>query len=162
MSYPGGRERTNYPERDCPTCGRVMPACCLPAHARLHGDPRLRLSVPLEEQAEIVRLYNRPRSSLRKVSAQTFWSQSVVRDVVIANGVALRPVGSSFPRISADERLKRAQLYGRGLSLEEVARACGVTREAVRRTLAELEVPMRPRGSNLRWQRGRSTGAEAP
>jgi hypothetical protein len=152
-----------YPQRTCSTCGLVLAACNLPRHERTHGDPRERLRVPPEDQALIVETYRRGLS-LKRTSEATFWSQTVVRDVLLANDVQLRPPGTGRPRspqhITTEERLKRAQLYGRGLSLKEVAEACGVTYEAVRQTLVGLDVPRRDK-TNLRWARARRERAAA-
>lgn len=149
--------RTNYPQRACPTCGLVVVACNLPRHERQHGDERLRTRVPLDEQPRMVELY-RKGHSMKRIAELTWWGETTVRRVLLANGVTLRPPGTGRPsspsHIDVDERLKRTALYGRGLSLEEVAAACGVTREAVRQTLLREGVALRGK-TNLRWQRRR-------
>lgn len=157
VGYPKGRTRTNYPERACQFCGRVMPACNVVKHERTHVDQNG--TVPPEDQETIVRLYNRPRASVRSVAQETHWSQSTVLRVLRAHGVEMRPMGSAHPKITSDEQLRRAQLYGRGLSIEEVAEVCGVTYEAVRQTLVRLGVPRRSR-ANLRWTRQRRSAAQ--
>jgi len=162
LGYPTGRKRTNYPERSCSTCGRTMPACCLPKHERTHGDPRLRLSVPLEQQDEIVRLYNQRGGSLATVAAQTFWSQGTVLDVLRANGVPMRSQGSAHRKISVEQELERCELYGQGLSIHEVADRVGVTYEAVRQTLVRSGREIRRQGDNLRWKRNLARSEAAP
>lgn len=156
MSYPTGRPRTNMPERECPTCGRVLPANLLPRHERAHLPLRDRLFVPPAEQDKIVELY-RHGGTLRSVAAATFWSRSEVRRVLIANGVTPRSrLGDFRPKITTEETLRRTQLYGRGLSIAEVAEVCGVNREAIRQTLKREGVKIRPTGLNRRhWRTGK-------
>jgi len=115
-----------------------------------------------------VRLYVHGRLSMREIAAQTFWSQTQVRRVLIANGVRIRPQGLTGAakrgrQVSVDERLKRTQLYGMGYSLSEVAAMCGVTQTAVVNTLKREGVPRRSVGDGLRsaYARGvRPTGRE--
>lgn len=158
MSYPAQRKRrTDYPSGSCPTCGRVMPVCSLPGHERTH-ETHGAGSVPLDDQQRIVELYNRPRASLRSVAAATNWSETTVLRVLRAHDVVMRPQGSSHPLLSTEEQLRRTQLYGRGLSLEEVAELSGVTREAIRQTLIRNGVRIRGK-ANLRWTRQRRSDA---
>lgn len=158
---------TSHPQRACPTCGLVMRACNLPGHERRHGDQRLRVRVSLDEQARIVALY-RKGHSLKRIAVLTWRGKTTVRRVLLANDVTLRPPSTGrpgSPLLSIDEKLKRTALYGRGLSLEEVAAACGVSSEAVRQTLLREGVKLRG-PANLRWQRRRrdslAAAREAP
>ena len=152
------RRIVNYPTSACPTCGRVLRNNLMPRHARTHADAPSRLFVPPDEQAEIVRLYRRG-GTLKSVAADTFWSKTEVRRVLLANGVQLRPRGTYGPKISSDEALRRTQLYGRGLSIDEVAAACGVSRVAITQTLKREGVRIRPVGVNRRWERQAASAA---
>jgi hypothetical protein len=144
---------------ECATCGRVLSAHVLWRHERTHGDPRERLLVPRDEQDTIVRLYRRG-GTFASVARETYWSKSQVRRVLLANGVALRPPGGRpGPKLSVEETLRRTQLYGRGLSIDEVAQVCGVTRVSIQQTLKREGVHLRPVGVNRRWER---RGAPAP
>jgi hypothetical protein len=153
--YPPGRRRTNFPEAPCPKCGRVMPVCNLARH-----EPKCGLAsagtVPMDEQLEIVKLYNQPRMSLSKVAAVTHWSETTCRRVLLAHDVSLRGTGYSFPRIGVNEQLKRTELYGRGYSVAEVADLCGVTYEAVRQTLVRMGVPRRGERAESARERARA------
>jgi hypothetical protein len=116
-----------------------MPNCSLARHAPVCGQDTSGF-VPAEDQQAIVKLYGSPRMSLRKVSAQTHWSPTTVRKVLQAHGVKMRGQGNTMRRISVNEELKRAELYGHGYSISQVAEMCGVTYEAVRQTLKRLGV----------------------
>jgi hypothetical protein len=147
VSYPTGRKRTNMPERSCYHCGRVMLACCLPKHERTHRLPYERLLPDADEQGAIVKRYGRG-DTLETIAADTFWSKSEVRRVLVLNGVIMRKPGRYGPKISRDEVLERIRLYESGLSLTEVAVARGVTHEAIRATLKREGVPLRRKGGN--------------
>jgi hypothetical protein len=145
IGYPPGRKRTNHPEATCAVCGRTMPVCNLARHEPVCGHASAG-TVPPDDQAAIVTLYADPRMSIRKVAARTHWSQTTVRRVLVANGVQLRGQGHSMSRLTVNEQLKRSELYGRGYSISEVAKMCGVTYEAVRTTLVRMDVPRRKGG----------------
>lgn len=150
-----------YPTASCLTCRAVLRVNLLSRHIAAHGDLRDRLQVSHDEQAEMVRLYARG-GTLASVALATFWSKTEVRRVLLANGVQLRAhgLGRSRPGISPDEALRRTQLYGRGLSIQEVADVCGVHRSAILATLKREGVRMRPQGVNQRWARRARATAE--
>jgi hypothetical protein len=154
------RRGANYPQRACPYCGRTMTSNTLPSHVATHEvDQRDRFVMSRDEQAVIVHLYEHKGGTLKSIARDTFWSQSQVRRVLLANGVQLRQQGGHFgPKISTEEALRRTQLYGRGLSIDEVAEACGVTSEAIRQTLVREGVMRRaPHVNTKRWRRELST-----
>lgn len=157
MNYPPKRaKRTNYPQRACPVCGRVMAANTLPRHEATHElDPRDRFLMSRDEQDAIVAAYRHKGGTLESIARDTHWSKTQVRRVLLANGVQLRErLGDFRPKISTDESLRRAQLYGRGLTIAEVAATCGVTNEAIRQTLKREGVERRAVGVNSkRWRR---------
>jgi hypothetical protein len=125
------------------------------ASRRLAIEP-LPAMIPLDDQKRIIELYQKG-GSMMSVAKATYYGQTTVRNVLIRNGVQPRPRGAYRPwspsHISTEEKLKRCQLYGRGLSIDEVAEACGVTKHAIQETLRSEGVKMRPQGPNLRWQR---------
>lgn len=132
--------------RACPVCGREMRPSGLFKHARVHElTERERITVPLELQAEMVHLY-RAGYSMERIGRDLFWSKTTVRMVLLANGVTLRRRGGFNRRqITAEEQLRRAQLYGQGYSLSEVAEMCGVALSTVHYSLQVLGTPRRSR-----------------
>jgi DNA-binding CsgD family transcriptional regulator len=153
VSYPATRKpRTNFPVGACDYCGREMPVCSLPKHQRTHRLPYVRLLPTADEQGAMVKAYQHGQS-LAQIAATMFWSTTEVRRVLLLNDVTLRNVGSAHRKISPEQVAERVRLYASGLSLEEVAAACGVTREAVRHTLRRAGVTVRRRGPNRRWER---------
>lgn len=107
-------------------------------------------SIPAETQAAMVRAYNRPRATLAEVAAAFFCSPLTVRRVLAANGATPRPRGhGGTPRISVEEELRRTQLYGRGLSIADVAEIVGRSSTAVVATLQRAGVKMHPVGVNV-------------
>jgi AraC-like DNA-binding protein len=149
-------QRTSYPQRACSVCGRVMTVNTLARHEPTHElDPRDRFLMSRDEQDAIVRAYRHRGGTLASIARDTHWSKTQVRRVLLANGVQLRErIGDHRPKISSDEALRRTELYGRGLSIADVAEACGVTCEAIRQTLKREGVKPRARGVNTkRWRR---------
>ena len=161
---------SNQPRAVCQDCGgpkepgrgrRYCAACT--------GKPRVP-TIPLDMQLAMVRAYNRPRAKLDDVAAQFFCSRQTVQRVLALHDVTLRPTNHyGTPRIDVDERLRRTQLYGRGLSLLDVANVVGRHPSAVLDTLRREGVRMRPQGVNLhphsradlrRDARGRFTATE--
>ena len=147
------------PRTPCPVCGALMPANNMARHVATHRPAAERLAVPLDVQVEMVRLYNRPRSSTAQVAAATYWSKTEVRRVLIANGVTMRPQGHSQRRITVDEELERATLYGQGRSILEVAELVGRHHSAIAESLHRAGVKVRPKGRNLRHSRSAAGGA---
>ena len=124
------------------------------------------INVDAETQARMVRMYVHEGGTLRSVAEATFWSQTQVRRVLLANGVQLRARGAASlmargRQISNDEVLRRTSLYARGLSLQEVANVCGVTLTAVHNTLKREGVPRRTLddAQRLAYERGRRVPA---
>jgi predicted transcriptional regulator len=114
-----------------------MPSNALPKHRRArHGDPRLGLDVSLAEQERMVELYRRGWT-LRRIGEELHWSASTVSRVLILWGEN-RPDRRRFghpPKLSADEVLRTAQLYGMGYNMREVGAMLGITPSAVQRRL---------------------------
>jgi AraC-like DNA-binding protein len=112
--------------------------------------------VPPEDQDRIIGLYKRGLT-IRQVAQEVHWGPTTVQAVLQLNRhrVHIRPARGIFRRITVEEELKRAQLYGRGLSIKEVADVCGVHHSAVRASLIRAGVAMRPQGRNLRFDRSR-------
>jgi lambda repressor-like predicted transcriptional regulator len=143
----------------CPVCGRLMRPGGLPKHVRSHGDPRSRLWMPPEIQDEVVRLYARGRT-IRQIAAVTFYAPTTVRSVLQANNVKIRPrAGYPTRKISNEEILRRCELYGRGLSLSEVAEVCGCAVSSVHETLKRAGTPRRSLSESNRLSRKRRDDA---
>lgn len=141
----------------CPTCGRMCASTAIARHQRFHDDPGSLLSATAEEQAEIVRLYKRGHS-LQRISDEHYFARSSVRRVLVANGIAMRPQGGPHPaqRLSAEETLKTAELYGKGLSMAELAEVLGLSISAVHRRLHVIGVKIRKRGGDHRSSTARA------
>jgi len=148
------RKRSPQPRSECPVCGAVRTNHNMRRHVESHRDARERLNVPLELQAQMVRMH-RAGKSYAAIGAELFYGASTVRRVMVANGIPGRKPGGRRPYLPADEALRRTELYGRGYSILEVARICGVSYAAVRNTLLANDVRIRPAGANLRWARSR-------
>ena len=118
-----------------------------------------RITVPSDVQADMVRMYVHGGLTYKQIGERTHWSSTQVRRVLLANGVTprAREVVCGRVQMSADEKLARAELYGRGYSLAEVAdiRGCSVT--SVVLTLERLGVKRRSVGDALRVAYARGT-----
>ena len=112
--------------------------------------------VPAADKAAMAALYARG-GTIRSVAAETYWSRTTVRRALLEQGVKLRPRSSwrRDARRDNDAFLYTAQLYGRGLSMQEVSEIVGVKRSTVRYRLIQMDVKIRPQGANLRWARQR-------
>jgi DNA-binding NarL/FixJ family response regulator len=141
----------------CPTCGQVCASTAIARHRRFHDDPSSLLAATVEQQAEIVRLYKRGYS-LQRIADEKFFARSSVRRVLIANGIAMRPQGGPHPaqRLSAEDTLRTAELYGKGLSMAELAEVLGLSISAVHRRLHVIGVQIRKRGGDHRSNTARA------
>lgn len=137
--------------RPCQDCGGPKPAgrgerYCETCRAKRHVP-----TVPPDEQAAMVRAYARIGTTLDQVAAEFYVSPNTVSRVLEANGVSVRPrggYGASRRRLTVDEELTRAQLYGEGLSLGRIGQLIGRSPSSIHATLHRLGVQMRPTGIN--------------
>jgi DNA-binding NarL/FixJ family response regulator len=136
------------PPVECPECGRVCAASVIARHRKTHEDPTALLGVAEADRDTILKLYRRGWS-MRRIAAELYYSQTTVwRFLHASEGVYIRPRGGSNSgrALSADEQLRTAQLYGRGLSMAACAEALGITTSSVHERLQKLGVKSRPRG----------------
>jgi hypothetical protein len=140
-----------FTRRPCQDCGgpkgpgrgeRYCDAC----RAKRHVP-----TIALDDQLAIVRAYNARGATMHGVAAEFYCSVGTVGRVLEAHGVPARPrggQGSTRQRLSVDEQLTRAQLYGQGLSLAGVADVVGRNPSSVHASLVRYGVTMRPVGVN--------------
>lgn len=131
---------------------------------------RRRGGIDLETQEQIIGLYARGLSATQ-VAAELFVSRTSVLNVLRDNGIRRRPRGGGIyagrQRLSTDEMLRTAELYGRGLSLTEVGHILGIRHSAVLRRLQRYGVPRRSDSEALKlsYRQGllsRSKASSAP
>jgi transposase-like protein len=140
------RSFTRFP---CQDCGGPKPPgrgerYCETCRAKRHVP-----TISLDDQRAIVRAYARPNTTLAELAARFYCSQGTISRVLDAHGVAKRPHGGwsgspSRQRLSVDEELTRAQLYGQGYSIARIAEIVGRSPSSVHATLRRLGTSLRP------------------
>lgn len=133
--------------RECPDCGRVLRACNLPRHRRVHTlSPTERLGPTLDEQQRIVEMYANGRGkTMDEIGREMLWSATVVWRVLHLHGAYVQH-GGSDARLSVDERLRTAEMYGRGMTIATIAEILDRAPETIRRRLLRFDVQLRERG----------------
>lgn len=101
--------------------------------------------VPEADQDRIVALYQRGWTT-RRIARETFWCKSTVSNVLHARGAYVRPRGGARRKVSAEDVLATAELYGRGYTLDQVGELLGLSRTAVRCRLIRSGSPLRAHG----------------
>ena len=142
---------TEYAKSDCPDCGRLVCTRQMGRHRRTHSDPRS-LMLPTDEQmAEMARLYQ--RHSMREVARLTHWSVSCVQRTLAITGIPIRPMHTTMhpKRVDSETLLKTAELYGKGLTMEEISGLMGCSLSTVHRRLTVAGTQSRPQT----WRKGR-------
>jgi AraC-like DNA-binding protein len=139
-----------HPLEPCPTCGRMIARSQLDRHRRTHDDPLSLLAATPEQVEEITRLY--VNHNMLEVARMTHWSISTVQRVLERAGVQVRPRHLvRYPRhVDNETLLKTAQLYGYGLTMDEIAGLMGCTRSTVCRRLHSVGTKTRPPGGARR------------
>jgi transposase len=141
-----------YPLVTCSTCGKRYASNQVARHERRHSDPLSLLVATPEQVEEIQRLYL--RHSMKEVAELTNWSIATVQRVLEKSGAKRRPAHAVLRsrRVDNETLLKTAQLYGRGLSMDEVADLMDCTRSTVCRRLHSVGATIRKRGGRPRAQ----------
>ena len=126
-------------------------------------EPRpRRAGLSAEQQREIIERYEQRGASLRSVAAETFVCPSTVANVLIACGIPRRRQGGSKPTLSTDALLHAGELYAMGWTIQEIARAQGVSRSTVIYRLGRLGAQRRSRSESamLAWETRRANERE--
>lgn len=97
------------------------------------------------EQDEVLALYRRGLT-IREVAQRVYWSATAVRNVLVVNGEPRRQRGSRAPMLATEEKLRTSQLYGAGLSMQELANLLGLHVSTVHRRLHRFGAITRPVG----------------
>ncbi len=111
------------------------------------------VSVPIETQREIIRLYLEDGLSVNGVAKRVYWSTGTCHAVLARQGVPRRSRGRRGLKPMSQERLDQVvTLYASGLSCAEVGDVLGVTHTTVlawlRRAGVELRTPAK--GASIR------------
>lgn len=145
----------------CAACRWEMPSNAMPKHWRArHEDPRLSLSVPFDEQAEMVRLYECGLSCPMIAEQGLFWSPEMIRRVLHTWGYQQLRRSGRRPFLPIEDALECAHYYALGWSQRKIADTLGLHRTVVRRRLERAGVEFRPRPRRKRRYR-RSQAREA-
>lgn len=119
-----------------------------------------RCSTP-EMEAQVIAAYNERGATLKTVGQRFAMDHSTVRAILIRNGVPRHRWGGSRKHpVDVELALMASELYGEGLSLEEVGALLHCSRGVVRRMLVENGTPRRSRSeaqkAAYRLRRGRT------
>jgi predicted DNA-binding protein (UPF0251 family) len=141
-----------YPTKKCPTCGRKIASNQIARHRAKHDDPMSQIVATPEQMAEIVRLYSDMHLSMLEVAARTNWSHATIQRLLAIANVQRRPKHIVYHRRHVDNEtlLKTAQLYGRGLSMDEIADLMDCARSTVCRRLHSVGAKVHKPGGRAR------------
>jgi len=142
-----GKRKGQLATRECPECGRIVRACNLPRHLRVHTlSPSERIGPSLDEQRCIVEMYANGRGkTMDEIACEVLWSATVVWRVLHLHGAYVQH-GGSDARLPVDERLRTAEMYARGMSTAMIGEILDRAPETIRRRLLRFGVQLRERG----------------
>lgn len=143
----------SYERHPCELCGRPISAQGRPRHMKAHRGEWMRWYSP-DEIAEAVRLYRRGQS-LSQIAEQLHYSATTVGRMLrdADEPRVFGRTGRREPALSVEERLRTAELYGRGLTMREVGEIVGITTTSVRMRLLRYGVSIRSRSDAVTLHR---------
>jgi hypothetical protein len=108
---------------------------------------------------EIISLYQEQYLGLGQIRVKTGYTQHVIKSLLLANGVDIRPSGTRGKPISADMKAQIISLYTSGVGMRSISKKFHLEYSRIRELLVANGLEIRPSGWTETLKKSDSTPA---